>query len=324
MPTPIPDIPGSLFGKDVSHFQTLSDWDPDPLHFLIARASIGTQPDEMFDRHIGKAKNNDLVTGAYHFNVGSGLSVLSQVNAFIQAAGDVDLYVLDVEGKDAFTPAGARLFIRLFQEKTGKQIGLYHSTSGYPDDAFGADWRWVADWRDGITHPPIPWDIWQFGNVGGEDGNIVKSQAVLDRITGKDQDVKPAPITDETPKLTDLFAGDKLFDLDGTTQIGTASVQSLARQSPHGAGTQRAIYVTTGGVRRVALVKPRNLRPVPDLTPFSQADVKAAVDAQAAADKDELDKVQADLETALVANETAAQNERERIAALEAERIKAL
>jgi hypothetical protein len=177
-----PDVPGALLGIDVSHWQTPGDWSPTGLRFLIARATNGTTVDERYAAHIAKARKAGLVVGAYHFN-GDG-TVARQAEAFLRAAGAVDLYALDVEGKGAFTRSQAAEFVRRVQA-AGHPCGLYMSESAFFD--VGQDWDWVANWGPSgpaTTQPKRHWDIWQYGNHRGEDGDLVRSQAVFDRITG--------------------------------------------------------------------------------------------------------------------------------------------
>lgn len=320
----IPSVPGSLFGKDVSHWQTTSDWAPGDgpgLRFLIARATVGTKPDDKYAAHIAKARNAGLVTGAYHFNY-DAISVSDQVDAFLRAAGTVDMYALDVEGDNAFSLAQTKAFITRFKNLTDKKIGLYMSSSGFFLDA-GQDWNWIALWGTN-TPPSKPWDIWQFGPEGGEDGDLVKSASTLARIQATDIEGEPlstAAITNETPALTDVLVGDKLFDLDGTTLLTTSTVETLGRPSPFGVGTKRAVYATISGVRRLALVNGRNVRDVPaavDTTPFSQADLDASTsDAVARANDAEAARL---IAVQQAADATTA--ERERIAQAEAARIR--
>lgn len=162
-----------LKGLDVSTYQTLADWSPVGLAFLIARASIGTTKDSMYDKHIAKAKAAGLVTGAYHFNLDDAASTPEQqADLFVQAAGDVDLLFLDVEGARAFEPAESQRFIARVQSK-GKRIGLYMSLSPFRDD--GQDYNWIAFWS--ATPPTKHWEFWQYGpgevspDGGKVDGN---------------------------------------------------------------------------------------------------------------------------------------------------------
>jgi hypothetical protein len=77
----------------------------------------------------------------------------------------------------------------------------------------------------------------------------------------------PAAITDTTPAFIDAPIGTPLLDLDGKTPLAArgTSVLFTNRLSPYAVGTLRALIVTTGGLRRVALLKPAAIRPVPFL-----------------------------------------------------------
>ena len=149
-------------GVDVSHWQTLADWSVTGLSFVIAKASEGTTKDAMYDRHIAKGRAAGLVVGAYAFNR-ADVSMDAQVDAFIAAAGDADLYVLDVEeegvaGTQKFTLTQTKAFITRFRALTGKPIGLYMSESGFY--SAGQDFDWVAHW--GVLAPTRPWDFHQY------------------------------------------------------------------------------------------------------------------------------------------------------------------
>src|SRR6478736_35238 len=121
----------TLNGIDVSKWQLATP----PLagmEFLFARASIGTTPDERFDMHIANAEAAGLVTGAYHFNW-KEIPVTEQVTAFLKAAGDVHLLVVDVEGQHAFSLTQTKLFIAGVKAADPKKrkVGLYMSDSGF-------------------------------------------------------------------------------------------------------------------------------------------------------------------------------------------------
>jgi lysozyme len=142
-------------GIDVSSYQA----ETPPLaglSFLIARASIGTGKDARYAHHIANAKKAGLITGAYHFN-DNGSSSTNQADIFVTAAGDVDLYFVDVEGSAAFSQNQTRAFIDRVHAR-GKLCGLYHSASGYFDA--GQDYDWIAKWS--TTPPTRSWDFWQY------------------------------------------------------------------------------------------------------------------------------------------------------------------
>jgi len=95
------------------------------LSFLIARASIGTGKDARYAHHIANAKAAGLVTGGYHFN-DNGVSSTTQADIFLEAAGDVDLYFVDVEGNQAFSQNQTKAFIDRCHAKGG--IFLQHQS----------------------------------------------------------------------------------------------------------------------------------------------------------------------------------------------------
>jgi hypothetical protein len=127
------------------------------LSFLFARASIGTMTDGRYAMHIANARKAGLVTGAYHFG-DKNINPVRQAQVFLAAAGDVDFYFLDVEGKTAQGPADIRAFFAEVR-KAGKRIGLYHSSSGFPE--LGQDYNWIAMWDPHGRPPSHRWDFWQ-------------------------------------------------------------------------------------------------------------------------------------------------------------------
>ncbi len=219
----------TCFGIDVSKWQS-SLPDLDTVDFLFARASIGTQTDPLYAQHIAEAKAASLITGAYHFNHDQ-ISVASQVATFIAAAGDVDLYALDVEGLNAFDQSQTREFIRLMHE-AGLECGLYHSASGFFDA--GQDWDWVAKWS---PTPPAVYDFWQFtssGNLPGYPGRLDFDQykgtlAELYALAGRN---------------TDTMTGYRAVGEDWTT------TKAPVRSTPDRSGP--AIETLTGTVRTLA------------------------------------------------------------------------
>jgi hypothetical protein len=158
-----------LAGVDVSRYQTTTP-SLAGVDFLIARATYGDIRDSMFAPHIRAARDAGLVTGAYLFGRSAQhVSLEGQIAAFVEAAGDVDLYALDLESDGptgtGMTNAEARFVLDGLAAALHRPVGLYHSTSGYP--SLGQAWRWVADYRP-LDEPPIAWDIWQWTSfVGG-------------------------------------------------------------------------------------------------------------------------------------------------------------
>lgn len=273
----------TLGGIDVSAHQATTPG-LGGLSFLVARAAYGTAADPLFRTHLAAARRAGLVTGAYLFLLpGDMAPIRDQVAVLLGAiagAGGVDLVAIDQEGEAthrAPTNAETRQAIEIVQS-TGQACGLYHSTSGYPTDANGADWRWVADYRP-LDRPPIPWDVWQYR---GSPLDLDRFDGTVDQLRslGRAADVTPATITDETPKVVTAGIVD-WYDLDGKTVVspkaGHSSPLSTPRPSPYGVGSKRAIYATVGGIRRTVLVTPATVTPVPSCA----AQVTAALEAAA-------------------------------------------
>lgn len=318
--TPIPDIKGTLLGKDVSYWQTPSDWAPGPLHFLIARASIGTTPDTMYDRHINKALKAGLPTGAYHYNWAS-VSVKDQVRTFLDNAHDASALALDVEGRqEMFSHAQTREFIDRVHD-AGRQIGLYMSASQFFDA--GQDWDWIAHW--GIPNMPRAAEVWQFGGVGGEDGNLARNQDTLNRIFRSDF----MDIISEDLRRIIVPAGSSVFDINTGKQVYTlpdavARVVMYRVALPNRTAEMYAGRFPDGrpGVT-LSAVRVADCTIDEPVASDMQAEVDAA-NAQIAALLQELDETRVALDEAAQAAEVAPSAERERIASREADRIRSL
>ena len=111
-------------------------------------------------------------------------------------------------------------------------------------------------------------------------GLSANMQAIFAGVGGHglwEVDVVPAPITDETPKIVTTKAVSTWYDLDGKTVLSTGHAALPPRPSPYGVGTQRAIFATVGGSRRIVLIIPATVAAVPvvDCTQ-AVADAKAA------------------------------------------------
>jgi hypothetical protein len=172
-------------GIDVSSYQA----ETPPLaglSFLIARASIGTGKDSRYAHHIANAKAAGLVTGAYHFGY-NGVSQDTQADIFVEAAGNVDLLFLDVEGPSAPSQNQTRAFIDRVH-RHGRACGLYHSLSGY--FTVNQDYDWVAKWS--TTAPNIPWDFWQYRGSPLDLDQFHGTDAALRKFVG----IPPAPPSD--------------------------------------------------------------------------------------------------------------------------------
>lgn len=278
-------------GIDVSKYQPTTP-SLDGLSFLIARASIGTTVDPLYRTHIANARKAGLVVGAYHFGYNT-IPIADQVRTFLAAAGDVDFYFLDVEGKYAPSRVQSSDFFTRMRA-AGKKCGLYHSDSGY--FYAGQDYDWVARWT---PEPPTrKWDFWQYRGSPLDLDKYVGSRDELYALAG----LQP-PATEESPMTfvvynTEVESRRKGKFLKGTefyadytmgTRLGSLSADATVEV--FGArGSAYAVQVGTGAPYADGLVRPTSvfvakadlvgdmvIEPVPaDTTPFSQADVDAA------------------------------------------------
>ena len=175
-----------ILGIDISTWQR-----PTPsltgLAFLFAKASEGTGfRDPMFAIHTAAARKAKLVVGAYHFAIGG--SGADQARHFLDVAGDVDLYALDLERPTSgppMTQAEARIFIARVQA-AGHKCGLYASDSGFP--SLGQDWNWIAKW--GAAPPARKWAFWQYQGSPLDLDRFNGDRAALLRFAGR----TPAPV----------------------------------------------------------------------------------------------------------------------------------
>src|SRR6187551_1458521 len=90
-------------------------------------------------------------------------------------------------------------------------------------------------------------------------------------------EVMPLPITSTAAATVDVPAGTVATDLDGTTPLRTMTGDHIGMFSPMAYGTKRAIYIPmapTGA--RLALVPAKNVKPVTDSSPYTQAQLDAA------------------------------------------------
>ena len=176
----------TTLGIDVSGWQR-----PTPsltgLDFLFAKATEGTGfRDPMYATHIAAANKAKLVVGAYHFGIGG--SGADQARHFLDVAGNVDVYALDLERPKSAPPmtqAEARIFIATVKA-AGHKCGLYTSDSGFP--SLGQDWNWIAKW--GAAPPARKWTIWQYADTPFDLDQFNGDRAALLRFAGR----TPAPI----------------------------------------------------------------------------------------------------------------------------------
>lgn len=159
-------------GPDISTWQ--SSVPTKPAAFTICRATYGRYKDSKYDAFSATVLSRGQVLGAYAFAVPtSKYSLTSQVDAILAVAGNAAFLVIDLESDGAdgtMTNADARNWIASVRSRDTqhRQIGLYHSLSGYTD--LGQDFNWVAKWSS--TPPSITWRFWQYtSRWNGVDGS---------------------------------------------------------------------------------------------------------------------------------------------------------
>ncbi len=134
-----------LQGIDISQHQGAAVLsDTSGLSFVVLRATIGTIVDTDFELFYPRARAAGLVVMAYHYGYPADtVSVEAQVSKFLSIAAQTDFLWLDQE-QSGFNDAQAQKFVDLVHA-AGRKIGLYHSASGF--GGVLADARWVADYR---------------------------------------------------------------------------------------------------------------------------------------------------------------------------------
>src|SRR5690242_6048365 len=100
---PVPNIPGTLLGVDVSKYQAPSDWTPyaKDINFIGIRATIGTEVDVNWDNHYAWARKLGVPVIAYHFSY-DGLTPAESADKFLKVAANADAWAIDVEGANGF------------------------------------------------------------------------------------------------------------------------------------------------------------------------------------------------------------------------------
>jgi hypothetical protein len=202
-------------GVDVSHWQSLSDWSPTGLSFVIVKASEGTVKDPMYDKHVAKGRAAGLVVGAYAFNR-DDVNMDAQVATFAEVSAGADLFFIDVEGTHSFSQAQTAAFMNKFRALTGKHIGLYHSASGYFDA--GQDYDWVAHW--GVTQPSRSWDFHQYRgsplDLDQYNGTNEALRAFVAALNGGTVNTFTTP---KVPTICTVPKGAVLYKDDALTQV---------------------------------------------------------------------------------------------------------
>jgi GH25 family lysozyme M1 (1,4-beta-N-acetylmuramidase) len=185
-----------LNGFDVSKFNATPSTKGRAFGFV--KATEGTAVDPKYSRHSSALHHAGLIAGAYHFGRAASLAPIdAQVRAFLAAAAEADLLALDLEPPShvrrpdgtyftppAMTSQEATAFIAGVHA-AGREIGLYHSISGFP--RLGQDWNWVADYRNRLAPRfgaprGLAWRFWQYTSTPYDLDVFAGTRAQLDGL----------------------------------------------------------------------------------------------------------------------------------------------
>lgn len=179
------------FGFDISHYQKKEDikWDSLTIangginmEFVVMRASMGNKKkDKHFDDFWEKAKENQLIRGAYHFYRADEDPVM-QANNYLESvkleSGDLRP-VLDIEriprkkSHEKFIE-DLKIWLKIIEEKYGEKpiiYTYYHYYNDYLKGEFDGYPLWLANYNDVMTPSPEEnWKMWQFTENGIVNG----------------------------------------------------------------------------------------------------------------------------------------------------------
>ncbi len=190
------------WGIDISHWNSVSDWDrvADSYGFAIMKATEGTYyTDDTFGDSSAGALAAGMTRGAYHFAIPDDSSGAEQAAFFVDNGGGwtadgVTLPgTLDIEwnpnGPDdcydlsrSEMSAWVQDFMDAYFDLTGRDAIIYTSATWWDmcvDSAdFSANPLWVAHYGVDAPDLPVGWSsytIWQttgYGSVDGVDGDV--------------------------------------------------------------------------------------------------------------------------------------------------------
>lgn len=175
------------FGIDISHYQREKDiqWDSLsvgnrtlPIEFVVMRSTMGNRSkDKNFQNFWIKAKEHNLIRGAYHFYRADEDPVFQANNFLAQVkleSGDLPP-ILDIEkipkrkSKEALI-SDLKIWCKIVEEAYGEKPIIYTYYYYYKDYIKGEfdDYPlWLANYNDVPTPAPSDdWDFWQFTENG--------------------------------------------------------------------------------------------------------------------------------------------------------------
>jgi lysozyme len=175
------------FGIDISHYQRKQDiqWDSLsvgnrtlPIEFVVMRSTMGNRSkDKHFQEFWTKAKEHNILRGAYHFYRADEDPVFQANNFLAQVkleSGDLPP-ILDIEkiprrkSKENLI-ADLKIWCKIVEEAYGKKPIIYTYYYYYKDFIKGEfeDYPiWIANYNDvPAPSPNEDWDFWQFTENG--------------------------------------------------------------------------------------------------------------------------------------------------------------
>lgn len=187
---------GNSIGIDISHYQTISDWQTvkdSGISFAFLKATEGSySTDNTFQSHLEGAKSVGIYIGAYHFcRATNPESAVKEADFFIETinnAGGFSILdlppTLDIETNEGANgdniSAICRAWINRVKEAAGKQPILYTYPSfadQYLDKSLGDIPLWLANYNSEINDH-AGWTEWLFlqyedsGSVPGISGHV--------------------------------------------------------------------------------------------------------------------------------------------------------
>lgn len=177
----------NTFGIDISHYQRIEDikWDSlsvgnrtIPIKFVVLRATMGNRSaDKNYTTFWNKAKEHQLIRGAYHF-YRADEDPVRQANNYLEAVkleeGDLRP-ILDIEkipkrkSREEFI-SDLKIWLKIVEEAYGEKPIIYTYYYYYRDNLkgeFDGYPLWLANYNDvPAPSPDDDWNFWQFTENG--------------------------------------------------------------------------------------------------------------------------------------------------------------
>ena len=181
------NISGGIRGIDVSKYQGTINWPAvaqDNVNFVMIRASIGSEVDELFLRNAKGAHENGLLVGAYHYAKFTNKATMQkEAELFISQLKNVDItypVALDIEAhRNLSRSALTNLALEFMQilRSAGYTPMIYSYTNFYRDyldvAAFADYPMWVANYQEQpLAFEHQMWQHTSYGTVKGISGRV--------------------------------------------------------------------------------------------------------------------------------------------------------